>query len=164
MTLTIAPPLIQQLQPKYLEFRSLYKGREANSKIYSWLAFVFGAILVELPYSLLAGTIYFFCWWWGSTGRGATSLSSAYSWLMMMVFELFYVGFGLAIASFSPNELLASILVPTFFLFVVAFCGVIVPFPALPHVSFPHDQRELSALIMLVFNILHSSGNLGCTI
>lgn len=139
MTLTIAPPLIQQLQPKYLDFRSLYKSREANSKIYSWLAFVFGAILVEIPYSLVAGTIYFFCWWWGSTGHGATSLSSAYSWLMLMLFELFYVGFGMAIASFSPNELLASILVPTFFLFVVAFCGVIVPFPALPHVSFPRD-------------------------
>ena len=63
MTLTISPPLIQQLQPKYLDSRALYKGREAN-KVYSWLDFVFGAILVELPYSLVARTIYFFCWWW----------------------------------------------------------------------------------------------------
>jgi ATP-binding cassette, subfamily G (WHITE), member 2, SNQ2 len=135
MTLTISPPLIQQLQPKYLEFRSLFKSREANSKIYSWIAFTTGAILVELPYSILAGTLYFFCWWWGSVGRGASSSASTYTWLMLMLFELYYVGFGQAIASFSPNELLASILVPVFFLFVVCFCGVVVPYVALPAVS-----------------------------
>jgi len=42
------------------------------------------------------------------------------------------VGFGQFIAAVSPNELLASILVPVFFLFVVAFCGVVVPAAALP--------------------------------
>src|ERR1700750_2625375 len=51
---------------------------------------------------------------------------------MIMAFELFYLGFGMAIASFSPNELLASLLVPVFFTFVVAFCGVVVPYAALP--------------------------------
>ena len=65
-------------------------------------------------------------------GRGATSFASAYTWLMMMLFEFYYVGFGQAIAAFAPNELLASILVPLFFLFVVSFCGVVVPFAALP--------------------------------
>lgn len=54
---------------------------------------------------------------------------------MLMAFEFYYVGFGQAIASFSPNDLLASILVPIFFLFVVSFCGVVVPYVALPHVS-----------------------------
>ena len=135
MTLVIAPPLIQQSQPKYLAFRKIYKSREANSKIYSWLAFTTGAVLVEIPYSLLAGTIYYMCWWWGSVGRGSTKLDNAYTWMLLMLFELFYISFGQAIASFSPNELLASILVPVFFLFVVAFCGVVVPFAALPYVS-----------------------------
>jgi ABC-type multidrug transport system permease subunit len=37
------------------------------------------------------------------------------------------VSFGQAIAAFAPNELLASLLVPLFFLFVVSFCGVVVP-------------------------------------
>lgn len=62
MTLTISPPLIQQLQPRYLQFRNLYESREANSKIYSWTAFVASAILPELPYSIVAGSIYFNCW------------------------------------------------------------------------------------------------------
>ena len=137
MTLTISPPLIQQLQPKFLQFRNLYQGREANSKIYSWVAFVTGAVLVELPYSILAGTIYFQCWWWGAIGHRTTKFDSAYTWMLLMLFEIYYVGFGQAIASFSPNELLASLLVPIFFLFVVSFCGVVVPFAALPTVSPP---------------------------
>jgi ABC-type multidrug transport system permease subunit/ABC-type multidrug transport system ATPase subunit len=132
LTLTICPPLIQQLQPKFLDFRLIFKSREANSKIYSWIAFTTGAILVELPYSLLAGTLYFFCWWWGSVGRGASDFASTYTWLMLMLFEIYFIGFGQAIASFSANELFASILVPVFFLFVVSFCGVVVPYAALP--------------------------------
>ena len=69
MTLTISPPLIQQLQPKYLQARQIFQARESNSKIYSWVAFVFGAVLVEIPYSIVAGTLYFNCWWWGAVGE-----------------------------------------------------------------------------------------------
>lgn len=61
MTLTISPPLIQQLQPRFLHFRSIYESREGNARIYSWTAFVWGAILSEIPYRILAGTIY--CKW-----------------------------------------------------------------------------------------------------
>jgi ATP-binding cassette subfamily G (WHITE) protein 2 (SNQ2) len=37
------------------------------------------------------------------------------------------------IAALAPNELLASLLVPVFFTFVISFCGVVVPAMALPH-------------------------------
>ncbi|KAK4983719.1 ATP-binding cassette transporter snq2 [Elasticomyces elasticus] len=132
MTLTISPPLIQQLQPKFMELRNVYQSREANSKIYHWSAFVAGAILVEIPYSLVAGTIYWCCWYWGVWFPRDT-YTSASIWLFIMLFELFYVGFGQAIASFAPNELLASLLVPMFFMFVVSFCGVVVPYIGLPY-------------------------------
>ncbi|EAW06570.1 putative ABC transporter [Aspergillus clavatus NRRL 1] len=132
MTLTISPPLIQQLQPKFLHFRNLYSSREANSKIYSWTAMVTSAILPELPYSIVAGSIYFNCWYWG-IWFPRDSFSSGYTWMLLMLFELYYVGFGQFIAAFSPNELFASLLVPCFFTFVVAFCGVVVPYAALPH-------------------------------
>ncbi|KAH1300573.1 hypothetical protein KXX11_005094 [Aspergillus fumigatus] len=132
MTLTISPPLIQQLQPRFLHFRNLYESREANSKIYSWTAMVTSAILPELPYSVVAGSIYFNCWYWG-VWFPRDSFSSGYTWMLLMVFELYYVSFGQFIAAFSPNELFASLLVPCFFTFVVAFCGVVVPYVALPH-------------------------------
>ena len=159
MTLTISPPLIQQLQPRFLHFRNTFKSREANSKIYSWFAFTCGAVVVEIPYSILAGTFYFNCWWWGAVGRGSSKFDSAYTWMMLMLFELFYVGFGQAIASFSPNDLLASILVPVFFLFVVSFCGVVVPYVALPHVSLCL-KRSIFDPEMLTWSFF-SSGNHG---
>ncbi|KAL1845778.1 ATP-binding cassette transporter snq2 [Paecilomyces lecythidis] len=132
MTLTIAPPLIQQLQPRFLHFRGMYESREANAKIYSWFAFVTSTILPELPYSIVAGSIYFNCWYWG-VWFPRDSFSSGYVWMLLMLFEMFYVGFGQFIAAMSPNELFASLLVPAFFTFVVAFCGVVVPYAALPH-------------------------------
>jgi ATP-binding cassette, subfamily G (WHITE), member 2, SNQ2 len=131
MTLTISPPLIQQLQPRFLSFRNIYSSREANAKIYSWVALVAGAIISEIPYRLVAGTIYWACWYWGVWFPRDT-YTSVSMWLNIMAFELFYLGFGMAIASFSPNELLASLLVPVFFTFVVSFCGVVVPYVALP--------------------------------
>ncbi|KAJ5843840.1 Brefeldin A resistance protein [Penicillium chrysogenum] len=132
MTLTIAPPLIQQLQPRYLHFRGLYKSREANSKIYSWAAFVTSTIVPELPYSIVAGSIYFNCWYWG-TWFPRDSFSSGYVWMSLMLFEVYYIGLGQFIAALAPNELFASLLVPTFFTFIASFCGVVVPYPALPH-------------------------------
>ncbi|RDW93714.1 putative ABC transporter [Aspergillus mulundensis] len=131
MTLTICPPLIQQLQPRFLHFRGLYESREANSKIYNWTAFVTSAILPELPYSIIAGSIYFNCWYWG-IWFPRDSFSSGFTWMLLMLFELFYVSFGQFIAAISPNELLASLLVPCFFTFIVAFCGVVVPYMAMP--------------------------------
>ncbi|KAF2874539.1 ABC-2 type transporter-domain-containing protein [Massariosphaeria phaeospora] len=130
MTLTICPPLIQQLQPRFLNMRSIYESREGKAKIYSWSAFVWGAILSEIPYRIVAGTLYWCCWYW-ATWFPRDTYTSASVWLFVMLFELYYLGFGQAIAAFSPNELLASLLVPLFFTFIVSFCGVVVPYAAL---------------------------------
>lgn len=135
MTLTISPPLIQQLQPVFLASRNIFQSRENNAKIYSWFAWTTGAVIVEIPYAIFAGCIYFNCWWWGIMGWRSVyqGFPSGFTLLCVLLFELYYVGFGQAIASFSPNELLASLLVPVFFLFVVSFCGVVVPAAELPH-------------------------------
>lgn len=123
MVPTISPPLIQQLQPKFLHFRSLFKVRENSSKIYRWSAFVVASILVEVPYSIVAGTLYFVSWYFpiafprDRVGDAyAVSFAERTLSAREMVdqhhrFELYFVGFGQAIASFSPNELLASLLV-----------------------------------------------------
>lgn len=129
MTLTISPPLIQQLQPVFIGSRNIFQSRENNAKIYSWVAWTTGAVLVEIPYSIVAGAVYFNCWWWGIYGWRTSyqGYPSGFVFLCIMLFELYYVGFGQAIAAFSPNELLASLLVPVFFTFVTSFCGVVVP-------------------------------------
>ena len=133
MTLTISPPLIQQLQPVFLNSRNIFQSRENNAKIYSWFAWVTSAVVVEIPYAVVAGGIYFCCWWWGIVGYRVSSFTSGFTFLLIILFELYYIGFGQAIAAFAPNELLASLLVPVFFLFVVSFCGVVVPPSGLPY-------------------------------
>jgi len=131
MTLTIAPPLIQQLQPRFINVRGIYESREGSAKIYSWTAMVWGTILSELPYRIVSGTIYWCCWYF-PPGFPRDTYTAASVWLFVMLFEVFYLGFGQAIASFAPNELLASLLVPLFFTFIVSFCGVVVPYASLP--------------------------------
>ena len=64
LTLTICPPLIQQLPPKFLHFRDLFQVHENASKIYHWSAWVIGAIPVGIPYSIVAGTLYFVAWYY----------------------------------------------------------------------------------------------------
>lgn len=132
MTLTISPPLIQQLQPVFLNSRDIFQSRENNAKIYSWFAWATSAIVVEIPYAIVAGGIYFCCWWWAPFGSHVSSFTSGFAFLLVLLFELYYVSFGQAIAAFAPNQLLASLLVPVFFLFVVSFCGVVVPPAQLP--------------------------------
>jgi len=132
MTLTISPPLIQQLQPVFLQSRQIFQWREHNAKIYSWFAWTTAAVLVEIPYAIIAGAVYFNCWWWGVFGWRLPSFNSGFAFILVILFELYYVSFGQGIAAFAPNELLASLLVPIFFLFVVSFCGVVVPPMQLP--------------------------------
>ncbi|KAI2632390.1 ABC-2 type transporter [Hypoxylon sp. NC1633] len=135
MNLTIAPPLIQQLQPAFLNSRNIFQSRENNAKIYSWFAWTTAAVLAEIPWAILAGSIYFNCWWWGVSAASEDMLGfrSGFIYLCIILFELYYVGLGQAIAAFSPNELLASLFVPLFFLFVSSFCGVVVPAQQLPY-------------------------------
>ena len=132
LVLTIAPPLIQQLQPRYLAWRSLFTGREKQSRMYSYSAFVFGSILVEIPYSIVCGTLFFFCWYFGPGFPRGIDRAGAI-WLYLSLFEIFYVTFGLLIAAIAPNPIFASLLVPTFFSFVIAFCGVLSPPSAMPY-------------------------------
>ncbi|KAF3355139.1 hypothetical protein VdG1_04351 [Verticillium dahliae VDG1] len=132
MTLVISPPLIQQLQPVFLNSRNVFQSRENNAKIYSWFAWTTGAVLAEIPYAIVAGAVYFNCWWWGIFGLDVSAFVSGFGFLLVILFELYFISFGQAIAAFAPNELLASLLVPLFFLFVVSFCGVVVPPMQLP--------------------------------
>ena len=69
---------------------------------------------------------------WGIFGTRVSSFTSGFSFMLIILFEFYYISFGQAIAAFAPNDLLASLLVPIFFLFVVSFCGVVVPPQQLP--------------------------------
>lgn len=111
MTLTISPPLIQQLQPRFLQARGLFEAREGRAKIYHWSAFVVSIIASEIPYRLVAGCIYWAAWYFPPHFPW-TGLPPGMMLVWVLMFEMFYLSFGQGIASFAPNELLASLLVP----------------------------------------------------
>ncbi|GAA5921798.1 hypothetical protein JCM3775_001825 [Rhodotorula graminis] len=132
MAVVIAAPLSQQLQPKFIGLRSLYNARERPSRMYSWPVFVASAIIVEMPYNIVCGTIFFVCWYW-TVGFPYTTDRAGYAYAMYMVFELYYPTFAQAVASFSPNAMAASVLFSTFFSFVIIFNGVVQPPVQLPY-------------------------------
>ncbi|TGZ84441.1 hypothetical protein EX30DRAFT_131 [Ascodesmis nigricans] len=131
MALMTAPPLIQQLQPRFIALRDLYLSREKASKTYSLSNLTLAAILTEIPYRLLAGTIYFFIWYL-PPGFPRDASTMAFTWSLMLLFQLYYLSLGLTLAAIAPNPQLAGMLVPIVFVFVVSFCGVVVPFYVIP--------------------------------
>jgi ATP-binding cassette subfamily G (WHITE) protein 2 (SNQ2) len=63
----VAPGLIAQLQPLFIDRRNVYETREKKSKTYHWAPFVTGLIVSELPYLVICAVLYFVSWYF-STG------------------------------------------------------------------------------------------------
>jgi ABC-type multidrug transport system permease subunit len=139
-------PLIQQLQPRFVELAQLYTAREKPSKMYHWTTFVLSVLLVEIPYNLITGTIFFLPWYFavgfyhdwppGSSQRGG------YMWLLFMTFQMWFSTFGHAMAALAPNAETASVFTTLFASFVIAFSGVLQPLSRL--IGFYHWVYWLS--------------------
>ncbi|GAA6060988.1 hypothetical protein JCM10212_000674 [Sporobolomyces blumeae] len=133
MAVVIAAPLSQQLQPKFLGLRQLYEARERPSRMYHWSILCFTSIVVEIPFNILAGSLFFFCWYW-TVGLPGASNRVGYAYLLYaVIFELYYASFAQFVASFSPNAMAASVLFSSFFSFVIIFNGVVQPVAQLPY-------------------------------
>lgn len=60
----VAPGVIAQLQPLFLQRRDIYEAREKKSKMYHWVPFVTGLIISEIPYLVICAVLYFVCFYW----------------------------------------------------------------------------------------------------
>jgi ATP-binding cassette subfamily G (WHITE) protein 2 (SNQ2) len=87
---------------------------------------------VEIPWNLFGGTLFWASWYW-MVKFPTDSKTAATVWGFYMLFQIYYQTFAAAIASMSPNPMIASILFSTFFSFVIVFCGVVQPPPQLPY-------------------------------
>ncbi|GAA6016702.1 hypothetical protein JCM11491_000212 [Sporobolomyces phaffii] len=133
MAVVLAAPLAQQLQPKYLGLRQLYTAREKPSRMYHWSTLVFSSVIVEMPFNIIAGTLFFVCWYW-TVGLPSGANRAGYAYLVYAIlFELYYASFAQFVASFSPNAMAASVLYSSFFSFVIIFNGVVQPVSQLPY-------------------------------
>ncbi|CRK36796.1 hypothetical protein BN1708_020114, partial [Verticillium longisporum] len=59
----VAPGVISQLQPLFIDRRDIYEAREKKSKMYHWAPFVTGLIVSEFPYPLVCALLYYVCWY-----------------------------------------------------------------------------------------------------
>jgi ABC-type multidrug transport system ATPase subunit len=59
----VAPGVISQLQPLFIDRRDLYETREKKSKMYHWAPFVAGLIISEIPYLIVSALLYYVCWY-----------------------------------------------------------------------------------------------------
>ena len=75
---------------------------------------VLSALLVEIPWNFVGGTIYWIPWYF-FIQFPSDPKRSAYSWGLYMLFQLYYCTFAQAMAAISPNAMIASILFSTFF-------------------------------------------------
>ncbi|PYI03052.1 ATP-binding cassette transporter [Aspergillus sclerotiicarbonarius CBS 121057] len=126
----VAPGVINQLQPLFIQRRDIYDAREKKSKMYSWISFVIGLIVSEFPYLCVCAVLYFVCWYYcvrlphDSNKAGAT-------FFIMLIYEFIYTGIGQFIAAYAPNPTFAALVNPMIISILVLFCGIFVPYTQL---------------------------------
>ncbi|PYH97605.1 hypothetical protein BO71DRAFT_466441 [Aspergillus ellipticus CBS 707.79] len=123
----VAPGVINQLQPLFLERRDIYDAREKKSKMYSWIAFVTGLIVSEIPYLCICAVLYFACWYY-TVGFPSDSNKSGAVFFVMLMYEFVYTGIGQFVSAYAPNAIFASLINPVIIGTLASFCGVLVPY------------------------------------
>jgi len=153
----LAMPLMNQLQPQYISMSQLFTAREKPSSMYHWTTFVLSNIVTEISFNLVTGTLFFFPWYfaigfydsWTDMGNGSRGL---YMWLSLMLFEMWFSTFGIAVASLAPNAQTAAVLTTLFASFVVAFSGILQPLSQLP--QFWHFVYRVSPYTYLIGGVV----------
>ncbi|KAJ1939675.1 ATP-binding cassette transporter snq2 [Linderina macrospora] len=122
--------VINQVQPQFLRQRQYY-GRESSSNQYGWEAFSFAIIFTEWPFAIMANTLFFVCFYW-LVGLNSIGQRTIYFYLMYQLLGIFSLTIGQAIASFCPNDIVASMVNPIFTAMMALTCGVTLPRRAMP--------------------------------
>ncbi|KAK2684961.1 ABC multidrug transporter H [Fusarium oxysporum] len=123
----VAPGVLAQLQPLFIHRRDIFEAREKKSKMYSWVAFVTGLIISEIPYLIICAVFYYICWYY-TVGFPNSSSRAGGTLFVMLMYEFIYTGIGQFIAAYAPNEVFASLVNPLIIGILVSFCGVLVPY------------------------------------
>ena len=85
----VAPGVIAQLQPLFIDRRDIYETREKKSKMYHWVPFVTGLIVSEMPYLIICGILYFLCFYY-TAGLPVSSDKAGAIFFVMLVYQFFY--------------------------------------------------------------------------
>ncbi|RKO85403.1 ABC-2 type transporter-domain-containing protein, partial [Blyttiomyces helicus] len=130
MTSILGVVVVNLVQPMFVLERE-YSVREVSSGTYSPLSFGISITTVELPFAIAASSAFFLIFYW-TVGLNNQSDRIGYFYLLNVTFSLFCVSFGQLVASFTPNLLVASSIVPICTSILSLFCGVTISYTAMP--------------------------------
>ena len=115
--LIVSVPGAQQLQVPFIYMRGIYEVRERPSKMYGWSAWVTSQLVMELPWNIFCGTVFFFCWYWTV---GYPTSRAGYTYLMLSVLlPIYYTTIGQAVAAMAPTPEVSALLFTSIFNFVL---------------------------------------------
>lgn len=126
----VAPGVINQLQPLFIDRRDIYEIREKKSKMYSWIAFVTGLIVSEIPYLCICAVLYFAPWYY-TVGFPTDPNKAGAFFFVVLCYEFVYTGIGQFVAAYAPNAIFANLVNPIIISVLVSFCGILVPFESI---------------------------------
>ncbi|KAL7273145.1 ATP-binding cassette transporter snq2 [Rhizina undulata] len=129
--LILSPMLMTSIQPKFLEFRTLYETRERNSKIYSAPAFITAMAIAEIPYAIL-GTVFFFLPWYYMIGMPHSSARAGYEFFLILLYQVSIPHFAMWIAAMCKDVTIIGIVNPFIFTITIGFTGILVAYSSLP--------------------------------
>ncbi|KAJ2525642.1 ATP-binding cassette transporter snq2, partial [Coemansia sp. RSA 1935] len=122
--------IVNQVIPEFIRSRKIY-GRESSTNQYGWLAWATATILTEWPFALVANTLFVVCLYW-TVGLNPISDRVGYFYISYILLGFYSLSLGQAIASFTPNEIVASLVVPIASAFSTLVCGTTVPLALMP--------------------------------
>lgn len=131
MICAIFSSLVQQIIPMFITQRALYEVRERPSKTYSWVAFMFSSIVVELPYQIFMGVLVYGCYYYAVDGVQ----SSPRQGLALLLFVQFFVyagTFATMVIAALPDAETAGAVVTLLYSLVLTFNGIMQTPEALP--------------------------------
>lgn len=131
VAMIVGPPLALQTEVRFFSFRDIFLLRDKDSMSYSWLVMVLSAILVELPFALITGLVYWLVWYY-PVGYFTSSDRAGYSFLMFELFHVFVHSLAQLVASVMPS-LESSFVANGFcFMFLNTLSGTLSPKPLTP--------------------------------
>ncbi|KAK9322267.1 ABC-2 type transporter-domain-containing protein [Lipomyces orientalis] len=163
LSIIIAFPLINQMQPRIIKIRELYEVREAASNTYHWSTLILSLLCAEIPYNILFATIYYCCYYF-PIGYMRTAERAGYYYLVYcLLYTSFWSSFGLAVTTFVPDAATANIATSLLLSMVLSFSGIFQPPSLIPHFwKFMYRVSPITYFLQsLLGNVLHE-GRVHC--
>ncbi|KAK1524570.1 ABC-2 type transporter [Colletotrichum paranaense] len=129
--LTVFSQVVEQILPIFVSQRTMYEARERPSKAYSWKAFMFANILVEIAWNSLASVFCFVCWYFpiglyrNAYATDAVDSRGITMFLQVWVFFIFTGSFAHMMIAGLPNAEVAGGIVNLFAIMMFSFCGIL---------------------------------------